>query len=117
LGTAFLRCEEANVLDAHRAALREPTDACTVVTDMLSGRPARYVKNGLVEDLVASGLKPVAFPGQFRLIAPLGGTGDRELTALFAGQSAALASDTTAGALVDSLAEATSECLRSFSRS
>src|SRR5256885_996330 len=26
LGTAFLRCEEANVLDAHRAALREPTD-------------------------------------------------------------------------------------------
>jgi nitronate monooxygenase len=33
LGTAFLRCEEANVLDAHRAALREATDACTIVTD------------------------------------------------------------------------------------
>jgi nitronate monooxygenase len=32
LGTAFLRCEEANVLDAHRAALREATDACTIVT-------------------------------------------------------------------------------------
>jgi hypothetical protein len=44
------------------------------------------------------------------------GTGDRELTALFAGQSAALASDTTAGALVDSVAEATSECLRLFGR-
>jgi len=117
LGTAFLRCEEANVLDAHRAALREPTDACTVVTDMITGRPARYVKNGLIEDLVASGLRPVAFPGQLSLTAPLGGTGDRELTALFAGQSAALASDTTAGALVDSLAEATSECLRAFARS
>ena len=58
LGTAFLRCEEANVLDAHRAALREPTDACTVVTDMISGRPARYVKNGL--DRGPRGLGPEA---------------------------------------------------------
>jgi len=82
---------------------------------MITGRPARYMKNKLIEDLLASDLRPVAFPGQ--LSAPLGNTGDRELTALFAGQSAALASDTTAGALVDSLAEETSECLRAFARS
>ncbi len=117
LGTAFLRCEEANVYDAHRAALREPTDACTVVTDVITGRPARYMKNKLVEDLMASDLKPVAFPGQFSLTAPLGPTGDWELTALFAGQSAALARDTTAGALVESLADATSKCLSAFARS
>jgi nitronate monooxygenase len=117
LGTAFLRCEEANVLDAHRAALREPTDACTVVTDVITGRPARYVRNKLIGDLLASELSPVAFPAQLSLTAPLGKTGDRELTALFAGQSAALARDTTAGALVESLAEATSECLRAFARS
>jgi nitronate monooxygenase len=117
LGTAFLRCEEANVLDAHRAALREPTDACTVVTDVITGRPARYVKNQLVEDLVTSGLRPVGFPAQLSLTAPLGSTGDREFTALFAGQSAALATDTTAGKFVESLAEATSECLRAFARS
>jgi nitronate monooxygenase len=42
LGTAFLRCEEANVLDAHRAALREPTDACTVVTDNYRPTSALY---------------------------------------------------------------------------
>src|SRR5215475_15063858 len=117
LGTAFLRCEEANVLDAYRAALREPTDACTVVTDMITGRPARYIKNRLVEDLLASDLEPVAFPAQLSLTAPLGNTGDRELTALFAGQSAALAKDTTAGTLVASLAEAASECLRAFGHS
>jgi nitronate monooxygenase len=116
LGTAFLRCEEANVLDAHRAALREPTDAATIVTDMITGRPARYVKNKLVEDLITSNLKPVAFPAQLSLTAPLGQAGDGELTALFAGQSAALAIDTTAGALVESLAEATSERLRAFGR-
>src|SRR4029079_15330514 len=117
LGTAFLRCEEANVLDAHRAALREPTDACTIVTDTITGRPARYMRNKLIEDLMASDLKPVAFPAQLSLTAPLGKTDDRELTALFAGQSAALATDTTAGALVDALAEATSEWLRGFARS
>jgi hypothetical protein len=74
------------------------------------------VKNKLVEDLLASELSPVAFPAQLGLTAPLGKAGDREFTVLFAGQSAALARDTNAGALVESLAEATSECLRAFAR-
>jgi nitronate monooxygenase len=114
LGTAFLRCEEANVLDAHRAALREATDACTIVTDTITGRPARYIRNKLTDDLIASGLKPVAFPAQLSLTAPLGATGDRELAALFAGQSAALARDTTAAELVHSLAEETTRRLRAM---
>jgi nitronate monooxygenase len=115
LGTAFLRCEEANVLDAHRAALREATDACTIVTDTITGRPARYIRNRLTDDLIASGLKPAAFPAQLSLTAPLGATGDRELAALFAGQSAALARDTTAAELVRSLAEETTRHLRTMS--
>ena len=75
------------------------------------------MKNKLIEDLLTSDLGPVEFPARLGLTSPLGDTGDKELTALFAGQSAALARDTTAGTLVDSLAEATSECLRSFARS
>jgi nitronate monooxygenase len=114
LGTAFLRCDEANVLDALRAALREATDACTIVTDTITGRPARYIRNKLTDDLIASGLKPLAFPAQLSLTAPLGATGDRELTALFAGQSAALATDTTAAAFVHSLAEETTRRLRAM---
>ncbi len=114
LGTAFLRCEEANVIDAHRAALRDATDACTIVTDTITGRPARYIRNTLTDDLIASGLKPVAFPAQLSLTAPLGATGDRELAALFAGQSAALARDTTAAELVRSLAEETTRRLRAM---
>jgi nitronate monooxygenase len=114
LGTAFLRCEEANVLDAHRVALREATDVSTIVTDMITGRPARYIRNKLTDDLIASGLAPIAFPAQLSLTAPLGATGDRELTALFAGQSAALARDTTAAELVHSLAEETTQRLRAM---
>jgi nitronate monooxygenase len=113
MGTAFLRCEEANVQDAHRAALRDATDACTIVTDMITGRPARYIRNRLTDDLIASELDPVSFPAQLSLTAPLGATGDREYTALFAGQSAALGKDTDARTLVESLAEETSRRLRS----
>ncbi len=112
LGTAFLRCEEANVLDAHRAALREANEASTIVTDTITGRPARYIRNRLTDDLMASGLKPVTFPAQLSLTAPLGATGDRELTALFAGQSVALARDTTAAELVATLAEDATRRLR-----
>ena len=114
MGTAFLRCEEANVLDAHRAALREAGDASTIVTDMITGRPARYIRNRLTDDLIASGLEPVSFPAQMSLTAPLGATGDREFTALFAGQSAALGKDTTATALIESLADDASRRLRAF---
>src|SRR5262249_23464321 len=100
MGTAFLRCEETNAPDAYRAALREANDACTVVTDMITGRPARYVRNKLTADLIASGIEAVSFPAQMSLTAPLGATGDGEVTVLFAGQSAALAKDTTAESLV-----------------
>jgi nitronate monooxygenase len=62
LGTAFLRCEEADVRDAHRAALAEADDACTFVTGAVSGRPARYIRNKLVDDVVGSGLKPLPPP-------------------------------------------------------
>jgi nitronate monooxygenase len=111
LGTAFLRCEEANVSDAHRAGLRAADDACTVVTDMISGRPARYIRNKLADDLIASGLEPVAFPAQLSLTAPLDAGGDSALAVLLAGQSAALGRDTNATALVERLAAETSRRL------
>jgi nitronate monooxygenase len=114
LGTAFLRCEEANMRDSHRAALREATDSCTIVTDMISGRPARYIRNRLLDELVGSGLKPLPIPAQLSLTMPLGDSGGRELTPLFAGQSAALARDTAAGDLVERLAEETTQRLRAF---
>jgi nitronate monooxygenase len=114
LGTAFLRCEEANMRDAHRAALAEANDSCTIVTDMISGRPARCIRNRLADELVGSGLKPLPIPAQLSLTMPLADSGDRELTPLFSGQSAALARDTNATELVHRLAEETAQRLRAF---
>jgi len=59
--------------DAHRDALGEADDSCTLATDVISGRPVRYIKNKLVEDLVASGLKPLPIPAQLTFTFPLGG--------------------------------------------
>ena len=85
--------------------MRAANDACTIITD--TGRPARYIRNKLTDDLITSGLAPVSFPAQLSLTAPLETSGDRELTILLAGQSAAFGKDTNAAALVESLAEDT----------
>jgi len=114
IGTAFLRCEEADVRDAHRAALAAADDACTVVTDVISGRPCRYIRNELIDDLLVSGLQPLPVPAQQSLTARLGDTGNREWTALTAGQSAALSRATKATELVECLAEETTQRLRAF---
>ena len=114
MGTAFMRCEEANMYDAHRAALAEADDASTLVTDLVSGRPARYVRNKLVDDLVGSGLKPLPVPAQLSLTFPLGAAGDRDWAVLLSGQSAALTKDTNAAELVRRLAEETTRRLRAF---
>jgi len=114
LGTAFLLCEEADVRDAHRDALAEAGDACTVVTDVISGRPCRYIRNKLIDDLEASGLEPLPVPAQQSLTQKLGDSRDREWTALTSGQSAALARATTAAELVEWLADETTRRLRAF---
>jgi nitronate monooxygenase len=114
LGTAFLRCEEADVRDAHRAALAQADDASTVVTDVISGRACRYIRNKLIDDLVASGLQPLPVPAQQSLTRKLGDSGEREWTALTSGQSAALTRAMNAAELVASLAEETTRRLRAF---
>jgi nitronate monooxygenase len=114
IGTAFLHCEEAEVREAHRAALAASNDAGTVVTDVISGRPCRYIRNKLVDDLVASGLQPLPVPAQQSLTVRLGDAGDREWTALTAGQSAALSTATKAAELVERLADETRQRLRAF---
>ena len=114
LGTAFLRCGESNLHDAHRAALGTASDASTIMTDVVSGRPARFIKNRLIKDLSGSGAEPLPFPAQWSLTLPLEATGDRDLTALYAGQSVALTREMPAADLVRTLAAETSQRLKAF---
>ena len=112
LGTAFLRCEEANVPYDHRAALGKADDASTVVSSVVSGRPARFIRNRLIEELSQS--EPLPFPAQLSITTPLRASGDPELGSLFSGQSAALTRDMPAGELVKTLASETGVRLKQF---
>jgi nitronate monooxygenase len=114
MGTAFFLCEEAAVHHAHRAALAAADDACTVVTDVVSGRPCRYIRNNMIDDLATSGLQPLPLPAQQSLTSPMAAASDREWTALTSGQSAALARDTNALELIRRIAEETTQRLRAF---
>jgi nitronate monooxygenase len=107
-------CEEAEVQDAHRAALAEASDDGTVVTDVISGRPCRYIRNKMIDDLVASGLQPLPVPAQQSLTRPLGASGDRDWTALTSGLSAALSNDKHAAELIYRLVDETTQRLRVF---
>lgn len=113
VGTAFLPTDEANVSKGQRAGLRAARDSNTVVTDVLSGRPARFMKNELIARL--EGETPVPFPAQLSLTGPLGAGGSPALSPVFAGQSAALGRPLPAAALVETLARETEVHLNRFS--
>jgi nitronate monooxygenase len=115
LGTAFQCCEEANIADAHRAALGDAQEASTIITDLISARNALFISNRLVEELTRSGAEPLPFPAQYDWTLPLGETGEREFTDLLCGQSVALTREMPAANLVRTLADETSRCLQSFS--
>ena len=114
LGTAFLRCEEADVPDAYRAALDTSEDAGTVVSTVVSGRPARFIKNRLIEELSRPGAEPLPFPAQLSVTYPLEASGDRDFMGLYAGQSVALTREMPAADLIQTLAAETSQRLRAF---
>lgn len=114
LGTAFLRCGEANVDDIYRAGLGAAGDASTVVTRVASGRPARAVKNKLIEELSQPGAEPLPFPAQLGLTYPLSAGGDPDGAVLLAGQSTALTREMSAAELVQTLVEETDRRLRAF---
>ena len=101
MGTAFLRCDEANVTDAYRAGLNAAQEASTVVSNVISGRNARFIKNTLIEEL--SGLEPLPFPAQYGLTLPLGDSGNKEFTDLLAGQSVAMTREMPATDLMQKL--------------
>ncbi|TAI65460.1 nitronate monooxygenase family protein [Bradyrhizobium sp. Leo170] len=116
IGTAFLLCPEAATPPLHRDALRQARELGTVVTNVLSGRPARALVNRLIAEVGPLSDAVPDFPLPMGELAPLRAAaerkGSRDFTPIWAGQGAALARELPAKALMQTLVKEAVERLK-----
>ena len=92
IGSAYLRCPESKISAGMRAALAEARDDSTVVTNVMTGRPARGLVNRVMRDLGPIGKAAPEFPLATSAIAPLRAKaeakGSGDFSPLWSGQNA-----------------------------
>jgi nitronate monooxygenase len=106
IGTAFLRCPEANISAAWAAALAKTTPEQTMLNRAFSGRPGRSIATDYVRAaLAADAPAPAPYPVQRGLTAPMRSnaekSGDVQRMQAWAGQSAALARAQSAAVITE----------------
>ena len=62
IGTAYLHCPESKIIAPHRAALAGAHDDSTVITNVMTGRPARGVANRVMREVGPISPDAPAFP-------------------------------------------------------
>jgi len=107
MGTAFVPCPETAVNPAYVKRLLEAASGDAVLTDVLSGRPARLLRNRLVELLELNRVHRLTFPEQLSMTRNLrrvaSAADNAEFLPLFSGQGVTLARAVPAAQLVGSL--------------
>lgn len=95
VGTAYLRCPEADTSALHRAALDSPASAHTAPTNVFTGRPARGIVNRAMRELGPLADDAPWFPQATAPIAPLRAAaeqrGSGDFSPFWAGQNAGTA--------------------------
>jgi nitronate monooxygenase len=108
IGTAYLQTPESRVSALGQAALAAAEDDSTVITNVMTGRPARGVVNRVMREMGPVSPDAPAFPHAATALAPLKAAAEKlgrtDFTNLWAGQSAALSRRTGAAELTRALA-------------
>ena len=116
IGSAYLRCPESKVSGPARQALAQAGDESTVITNVMTGRPARGVANRLMRETGPMSRDAPAFPHAATALAPLKlaaePLGKVDFTTLWAGQALQLGHDMPAAELTRALAGAALQRLR-----
>lgn len=116
IGTAYLRTPESKVSALGQAALAAAADDATVITNVMTGRPARGVANRLMREVGPVSPDAPAFPHAATALAPLKGAAEKlgrvDFTNLWAGQSVALGRQIGAADLTRALAAEALDRLR-----
>jgi nitronate monooxygenase len=110
IGTAYLRCPESKVIAPARAALAHAQDDSTVITNVMSGRPARGVVNRVMREVGPVAPDAPAFPHAATGLAPLRAAAEKlgkvDFSNLWAGQAVRLGREMPAAELTRALAGA-----------
>jgi len=108
IGTAYLRCPESKVIAPARAALAAAMDDTTVITNVMTGRPARGVANRVMREVGPIAPEAPAFPHAATGLAPLKAAAEKlgkvDFTNLWAGQAVRLGRELPAAELTRALA-------------
>ena len=108
LGTAFLRTPESRVSGPAKAALAESADDGTVITNVMTGRPARGVINRVMREVGPVSADAPAFPYAAVALGPLKAAAEKlgrvDFTNLWAGQAVHLGGELPAAELTRKLA-------------
>jgi nitronate monooxygenase len=110
LGTAYLRCPESKVIAPARVALAQATDETTVITNVMTGRPARGVANRVMREVGPISPDAPAFPHGATALGPLKAAAEKlgkvDFTNLWAGQAVRMGREMPAAELTRALAGA-----------
>jgi nitronate monooxygenase len=108
IGTAYLRCPESRVIAPARAALAQATDESTVITTVMTGRPARGVANRVMREVGPVSPDAPAFPHAATALGPLKAAAEKlgkvDFTSLWAGQAVRMGREMPATELTRALA-------------
>ena len=110
IGTAYLRCPESRVIAPARVALAQARDDSTVITNVMTGRPARGVANRVMREAGPISPDAPAFPHAATALGPLKAAAEKlgkvDFTNLWAGQAVRLGREMPAAELTRALAGA-----------
>ncbi|MGA7805804.1 NAD(P)H-dependent flavin oxidoreductase [Bradyrhizobium sp.] len=110
IGSAYLRCPESLVSAPARIVLAHAHDDSTVITNVMTGRPARGVANRLMREVGPVSPHAPAFPHAATGLAPLKAAAEKlgkvDFTSLWAGQAVRLGREMPATELTRALAGA-----------
>ena len=108
IGTAYLRCPESKVIAPARAALAQATDEATVITNVMTGRPARGVVNRVMREVGPISADAPAYPHAATALGPLKAAAEKlgrvDFTNLWAGQAVRMGREMPAAELTRALA-------------
>ena len=116
IGSAYLRCPESKLSAPARIALAQAGDDSTVITNVMTGSPARGVANRMMREVGPISPDAPAFPHAATALAPLKAAAEKQgkvdFTNLWAGQAIGMGRELPAAELTRDLAKSALARLR-----